>query len=209
MDYQLSDGFCAKDIPSGIVQKIMGVTYHENDDIKISELAYLELLHYDFNGNIAKGELICNKKLAKEVLHIFKDLYDVRYQIEKIRLADEYGGDDDLIMADNNSSCFNYRVIFNTNTVSLHGLGRAIDINPLYNPYIVDGRIMPDNAEPYADRQKDFPHKIAESDLCFKIFSSYGWLWGGNWVNKKDYQHFYKEQSRIRKAICKLRSKIL
>lgn len=206
-DYLLDEGFSAKDIPIEIKQKMMGITYHPNDRIALSDLAYLELLHYDFSGNIAKGELICNKRLAKEILEIFKALYDSRYAIEKIRLADEYGGDDDKIMADNNSSCFNYRVIANTNIISLHGLGRAIDINPLYNPYIVNGRIMPDNAFPYADRGKDFPHKIDENDLCLKVFKSHGWLWGGDWSNNsKDYQHFYKEEKCIKKLINRLKS---
>ena len=207
-EYILAEGFTAKDIPAEIADKIDGVTYHKNDSITIADLAYLEVLHIDFDGKSAKGELICNKKLAKEILHIFKDLYDKKYAIEKLRLADEYGGDDDRIMADNNSSCFNYRVIFGTKTISLHGLGRAIDINPLYNPYIVNGKIMPDNATPFADRDKDFPHKIDKNDVCFKVFKSYGWLWGGDWTDSKDYQHFYKEENGLKRIIQKIKDKL-
>lgn len=204
--YSLTDGFSAIDVPDKIKQKMMGVTFHQNDQISVSDLAYLQLLHYDFNGNVTNGELVCDKRLAKEVLKIFKKLFDNKYPVEKIRLADEYGGDDDRIMADNNSSCFNYRVIADTNVISMHGQGRAIDINPLYNPYIVGNKVMPENAYPYADRTKSFPHKIDENDLCYKIFKSYGWLWGGNWNNSKDYQHFYKPDGKVKKIVLRFKS---
>ncbi len=192
-------------LPTDVIAKISGVTYHENADIKLSDLAYLQISHYDFYGEIQVGEMICHKKIASEVLEIFSELFEIKYKIEKIRLPDEYGGDDEKIMGDDNSSCFNYRTIANTNTVSLHGLGRAIDINPLYNPYIVKGKVMPANAQPYADRSADFPHKIDENDECCKIFKNHGWLWGGAWINSKDYQHFYKPESKFKKIINKIK----
>lgn len=200
----MTPAFTAQPLPQDIAEKINGVTYRPNPDIKLSELYYLKLGYIDFEGNTQTGEMICNKKLAAELLEIFKELYEAKYPIEKIRLADEYGGDDDLIMGDNNSSCFNYRTIADTNTVSLHGLGRAVDINPLYNPYIVGEKVMPSNAAPYADRTKDFPHKIDEEDICCKIFIRHGWKWGGAWTNSKDYQHFYKPDGKVKRLIAKL-----
>ena len=74
----------------------------------------------------------------------------------------------------------------------MHGYGRAIDINPLHNPYIVGGKIMPENAVKFADRSKSFPHKIDHNDLAYKLFKQRGWTWGGDWKTQKDYQHFYK-----------------
>ena len=102
-------------------------------------------------------------------------------------------------MLDNNTSCFNYRTVDNTTTISKHGLGIAIDINPFYNPYIKtnpDGSlyISPSGSEIYADRNVDFPHKIDESDLCYQLFTSHGFKWGGHYKTIKDYQHFYKEK---------------
>jgi len=69
----------------------------------------------------------------------------------------------------------------------------AIDINPRYNPYVVDEKIRPENATDYADRTLDFEHKIDEQDLCYQLFKEKGYTWGGNWINTKDYQHFQKE----------------
>ncbi|WP_124097982.1 M15 family metallopeptidase [Ruminococcus sp. Marseille-P6503] len=200
--------FTSQELPESVIKRISGVTYRENPHIKLSELSYLRVGYIDFEGNTQVGELICGKRLSKDMLNIFRELYEAAYPIEKIRLADEYGGDDDRIMADNNTSCFNYRTVAGTDTISLHGFGRAVDINPLYNPYIAGGRVMPENALPYADRTKDFPHKIDRNDICYRIFTAHGWKWGGEWKESKDYQHFYKPKVKaagLLKAIFRKR----
>lgn len=170
-------------------------------DILISyeDLRYLSVLYYDFNGEVQCGELVCNQGIAQDLLEIFYELYLNEYQIEKIRLIDEYGGDDTASMTDNNTSCFNYRVVDGTDHLSKHALGCAIDINPFYNPYVVfhkDGSdetyISPEGSEIYADRSRDFSYKIDENDLCYKLFKEHGFTWGGDWNSCKDYQHFQK-----------------
>ena len=121
-------------------------------------------------------------------------LYEAGYQLEKVRLVDEYDADDETSMRDNNSSSFNFRFISHTTKISKHGLGLAVDINTLYNPYtkVVDGKriLEPATAGDYVDRTRDFPHKIDHEDLCFKLFTEHGFEWGGDWTSAKDYQHF-------------------
>ena len=100
-------------------------------------------------------------------------------------------------MEDNNTSCFNYRPVEGTSSLSKHALGLAIDINPFYNPYITynkDGseKVSPANASAYADRTASFPYKIDENDLCYQLFKEHGFTWGGHWNSCKDYQHFQK-----------------
>ncbi|MBR7008969.1 MAG: M15 family metallopeptidase [Ruminococcus sp.] len=185
-------GFTACGLPDEIKKKIDGVSYHENHDVGLDELAYLKMQYVDFNGQTQTGEMIVHQSLAREVLEIFSELYRAGYQIEKMRLVDEYDADDERSMADNNSSAFNYRVVADTDMISMHGYGRAIDINPLINPYIVGEKIMPANGAEYADRSKKFAHKIDHDDLCYKLFKERGWTWGGDWKTQKDYQHFYK-----------------
>lgn len=201
--YTYKNGFTSQDIPKAVWENMQGKTYHENPYVKYEDLAYLKVLHYDFEHDVKSGELIVAKKLAKEVLEIFYKLYENEYEIEKIRLCDEYDGNDDRCMADNNSSAFNYRVVDSTDTISMHGYGRAIDINPKINPYIVGDKIMPPNAMQYCDRKLAFKHKIDHEDLCYKVFRSYGWLWGGDWSRTKDYQHFYKERKGRFKAVLR------
>ena len=178
---------------------ITGKSYPDTDkplQISYEELEYVHVLHYDFDGQVQEGELICNQAIAQDLTVIFKELYDNQYPIEKIRLIDAYDADDDASMEDNNTSCFNYRVVEGKATLSNHSYGLAIDINPFYNPYVrtKDGEtlVSPENAMPYADRSTDFPHKIDENDLCCQLFVKHGFTWGGNWNSVKDYQHFEK-----------------
>ncbi len=186
--------FYIEPISDDIFEKMQGKSYKENCTVPREELRYLHILHVGFDNNTHEGELIVNKRIAEDVLDIFKELYKAGYQIEKVRLIDEYNAQDELSMRDNNSSAFNFRYISYSTTLSKHAMGLAVDINTLYNPYIkqVDGRlnIEPANAVQYVDRNRQFPHKIDHDDLCYKLFTKYGFEWGGDWEDSKDYQHF-------------------
>lgn len=191
------NSFYYEPLSEELIQKITGCSYIPNDNISTDELAHVIVLYKDFNNTTQTGELIVNKNVAEDVVDIFRDLYEESYQIEKIRLIDEYNGSDDASMEDNNSSCFNYRNIDGTDTLSDHSLGIAIDINPLYNPYVRtnmgERNVLPPNGIQYADRNIDFPHKIQKGDICYNAFISRGWKWGGEWSDPIDYQHFYKK----------------
>lgn len=192
--------FQISEIDAEIFSRIDSKSYKKNCPLPLNELRYLRLLHRDFEGKTQAGEMICNAQIAEALVEIFRELYAKNYPIEKVRLIDEYEADDELSMRDNNSSCFNFRYVSHTNRISLHGYGLAVDINPLYNPYIkvVDGKkiIAPANSVGYEDRTKKFAHKIEADDLCVKVFAAHGFEWGGSWEEEKDYQHFYIERER-------------
>lgn len=193
--YQLD--FYHEPLSSAIKERITGVSFRENDVTTYDDLRYISVLYVDFNGDTQIGELISSKTIADDLVEIFYELYQANYQIDKIKLIDDYNADDDLSCMDNNSSAFNYRTIGGTDRLSNHGLGLAIDINPVYNPYVTypNGveRISPAGSEMYGDRSQDFPHKIDENDLCYQLFIEHGFTWGGNWNSIKDYQHFEKK----------------
>ncbi len=195
-------GFYITEITDEIFDRIYGLSFKEDCTLPREDLRYLHVLHKDLEGNEHEGEMIVNRHIAKTVLDILKELYEADYPIEKIRLIDEYGADDETSMRDNNSSAFNFRLISHTTRISKHGLGLAVDINTLYNPYtkVVDGEriIEPSTGEPYLDRAADFPYKIDEEDLCYKLFTDAGFEWGGSWEDRKDYQHFEIPTDRIR-----------
>ena len=202
----MSNVFYQIPIPDDIFEKMRGKTYKENCPIPREDLRYLRVLHKDIDGRTLEGELVCHKMIAETLLVIFEELYRQGYPIEKIRLIDEYDAVDEPSMTDNNSSAFNFRTISHTNIISKHGLGIAVDINPLYNPYIFSVPsgaetgadpgsgdeliIEPANGAPYADREKEFAYKIEEGDLCLRLFKEHGFEWGGDWTHAKDYQHF-------------------
>ena len=191
---QPEDAFYIAPISDEIFARIEGKSFKEDCTLPREDLRYLHVLHVDLNGETREGEMIVNRHIAEDVLEILRELYEAEYPIEKIRLVDEYDADDELSMEDNNSSSFNFRFISHTTRVSKHGLGLAVDINTLYNPYtkIVDGvRIVePVTGEPYLDREADFPCRIDHDDLCYRLFTEHGFEWGGDWEDRKDYQHF-------------------
>ena len=188
--------FFISEIPDDIFEKMQGKSYKADCTLPRENLRYIHVLHVGFDNQVHEGELVVNKDIADDVLEIFKELYESGYQIEKVRLVDEYNADDEASMSDNNSSAFNFRFISHTTKISKHGMGMAVDINTLYNPYVktVDGElsIEPANAADYVDRSKDFSHKIDHDDLCYKLFTEHGFEWGGDWMHSKDYQHFEK-----------------
>ena len=193
---QESNVFTASAIPDSIFERMLGKSYPQGCEVPRENLRYLRVAHYDLEGIERVGEMVCNKAIAEDLLDIFRILHQSHYPIEQMRLIDDYGADDDLSMSANNSSCFCYRTIAGTARLSRHSLGMAVDINPLYNPYVrtVNGksRIAPKKGERYADRTLDYPYKITCDDLCTSLFLQHGFRWGGNWTNPKDYQHFEK-----------------
>ena len=179
-------------IPADVEARMRGVSYPDDAEIPLSDLRYLRLSYVDFDGNEQVGELVCNKTIAEDLVSIFRDLYEARYPIRSIRLIDDFGGDDEASMAADNTSCFNYRKKTGMRELSKHALGLAVDINPFENPYVRPSRVRPAGASAFADRSKDFPHKIDKEDLCYKLFRARGFSWGGTWRSVQDYQHFEK-----------------
>ena len=188
--------FCQKQIDGDVLHRIRGKSYKEGCSVPLSDLRYLQVLHYNGQGEVCRGELICHRSISDDLLAIFRQLYEAKYPIERMVLVDEYDADDEASMADNNTSAFNYRYVSGTRRLSKHSQGLAIDINPLYNPYVRkrEGKVMvsPKGAEAYADRTEPFPYKIERGDLCYRLFRAHGFRWGGDWKNSKDYQHFEK-----------------
>lgn len=186
------------DIPisESIYSRIYGKSYKEDCNVPIEDLCYLKLLHFDINYDIRIGELICSSSLANDLVQIFKALYEAKYPIEKMILIDDYNADDEASMNDNNTSAFNFRQIVGGGKLSKHATGHAVDINPLYNPYVktTGGQIYvaPSSALPYVDRTQKFPYMIIKNDICYQLFINHGFQWGGDWETIKDYQHFEK-----------------
>lgn len=182
-----------------LFQRIYGRTFKKDCTISRTELRYVSVLHYTQDGSIRLGELICHKDISTDLVEIFRTLFDQRYPIERMVLADNYDADDLRSMQANNTSCFNFRRVAGSRRLSNHSTGHAIDINPLYNPYVrkrADGtlQVSPAEGRPYANRNKNFAYKIERGDACYRAFTKRGFTWGGNWKSLKDYQHFEKRK---------------
>ncbi|MBR3054162.1 MAG: M15 family metallopeptidase [Firmicutes bacterium] len=182
-----------------VYERIYGRSYVDNPNIGLSDLSYIRMLHYDFDHGIRLGEMIVNADCADDIAAIFRTLYDNGYEIESMKLIEEFwAGDgessDWASCGANNTSAFCYRLIAGGTGLSNHALGRAIDVNPLHNPfYYVSGGYPVDVADiylPYMDRTSGDPHMIHYGDICQSTFEGYGFDWGGNWGSPVDFQHF-------------------
>lgn len=164
---------------------------HIPDDIR-KKLCIVNVYYFGYDSLVHRGQIITDDELKKEVTEIFNELFRKKFPINKIVPIVKYNWSDKLSMEDNNTSCFNYRNIQGTTKLSDHSYGRAVDINPLQNPYInyKTKNRSPENAT-YNKNHKGTIMKDSEIVLVFK---KYGWKWGGDWRYTKDYQHFYKKQ---------------
>jgi len=151
------------------------------------ELALVELSYIGFDGLSHQGRLVLHKELVEDAIQIFAELAARRFPIERIEPVVAYGWDDDASMAANNTSAFNYRMNVHTPTkLSSHALGRAIDLNPALNPFIKGDRILPPGATYDIRVLGTVTEEVAD------LFKKRGWKWGGDWQDRKDWQHFEK-----------------
>ena len=155
------------------------------------ELRLLRVDHWGFDRRVHHGELIVHRDHARRVLAVFATLFKARYPIQRLRPVDAYRADDDRSMAANNTSGFNCRRVSGSSSWSEHAFGRAIDLNPLRNPYVTrGGRVSPPAGRPYADRTRRAAGMIHGGDTVVRAFAAAGWRWGGAWSGSRDYQHF-------------------
>jgi len=152
-------------------------------------LILIEIQYYSFDHKLHQGQLVINKQLRSDLIKIFKRIKQERFPVEKAVPIVYYNWNDEKSMADNNTSAFNYRFIAGTKKLSNHSYGTAIDINPLFNPYIRKDLRQPEGSVYNPSRKGT----ITGDSFLVKEFRLLGWDWGGNWINKKDYQHFEKE----------------
>ena len=180
-------------VPEALALRMRKHSWRQGCPTPIADLVYLHLSHHGYDGAVHDGELVVHKDLASDVLTIFKALFDQHFPVEKMKVIDDYQGDDDGSMADNNTSGFNCRFVAGKPGVfSKHSRGRAIDINPRTNPMVVNGEVFPPAGSAFIDRKKPAPGSLRAGDRAVREFTRRGWVWGGAWASMRDYQHFEK-----------------
>ncbi|KHO17791.1 M15 family metallopeptidase [Mycolicibacterium setense] len=169
----------------------LGVSWRPGCPVPPADLRRITLSYIGFGGRSHRGELVVHRDAVSDVIGIFGDLYAARFPIEKIRTVENYPrADDELSMQDNNTSAFNCRSLAN-GSWSLHAYGRAVDVNPLINPFIsASGELQPTTARKYLDRTRTDQGMIRDGDVVVRAFGERGWRWGGHWRDPVDYQHF-------------------
>ena len=178
-------------LPDDIRRWMNGVSWRPGCPVPLRDLRLIRLRYWGFDRAAHRGRLVVHADVAWKIAGVFRRLYEVRFPIYRMRLVDYYGADDKTSMAADNTSAFNCRWRAGQPGVwSQHAYGRAIDVNPVQNPYIWSGGVSPPNGAPYVDRSNRRKGMIFHGDAVWWAFRNRGWEWGGDWSSEKDYQHF-------------------
>ncbi len=178
-------------VPRERLERMQGTTLHPGCPVSPSDLRRVRVAHRGFDGRRRMGELIVHARIAEPVVRVFRVLYELGYPIERMTPASDFAGDDAASMRANNTSAFNCRPVTGARRgFSSHAYGRAIDLNPLYNPYVKGAVVRPEEGRTWTDRSLDHPARVDASVVS--AFRAEGFDWGGTWRTLRDYQHFQR-----------------
>lgn len=168
-------------------------TLRVDSAVDCQRLALLQFDYFGFDGRLHDdGELVVLDAAADHVANIFDALLKMHFPIQQAKLLNHYDGDDDASMADNNTSAFNDRMVSGGTSISVHAYGLAIDLNPIQNPFLQRQHgtleVSPKAGEGYLNRANVRP---GMAEAVVDLFAENGFsIWGGDWKNPIDYQHF-------------------
>jgi len=158
----------------------------------------VKVVYVNFNGEVKSGTIEIHTDLSLDVKLFFEEALKLGFPVERVVKSSDskYKWNDDALIADNATSGFNYRLIKGTDRPSLHGLGRAFDVNDVLNPYIryVDDTVAVDPS--YAVYDPSTPGTLTADHPLVVFMKKRGWEWGGDWTPESgriDYQHFQKQ----------------
>jgi hypothetical protein len=178
-------------LSSALRQTMTGVSWRPGCPVALDDLRLVRTSHWGFDGRVHVGRLIVNRDVAPEVLGVLRRLYGARFPIRRMVPVDAYGGSDFRSIEADNTSAFNCRYVDGTSRWSEHSYGRAIDVNPIENPYVTSSGTSSHRASrPYLRRDPYRPGMAVEGGVVVRAFDAAGWGWGGRWSAARDYQHF-------------------
>ncbi|MFJ3045748.1 M15 family metallopeptidase [Herbaspirillum chlorophenolicum] len=162
--------------------------------VPCSRLSTVSFDYTDFDGATRSGSVVVLDAVAPQVESLFGELLLRSTPLASAMPLENFDGDDEKSMAANNTSAFNGRPMTGGGAWSKHAYGAAIDINPLQNPYVTKAgspqqQVLPSQAG--ADYVQRMPLRPGQAEDLVGVFYDHGFLvWGGNWKEPIDYQHF-------------------
>ena len=178
-------------ISPALARRMTGVSWRRGCPVGLADLRAVTAIYHGFDGRDRTGTVIVHRDVAPEVLGVLRRLYADGFPIRRMVPVDAYGGSDYRSIEADNTSAFNCRYVDGTTRWSEHAYGRAIDLNPIENPYVTSsGTTSHSASRPYLRRSPFRPGMAAEGHALVRAFDAVGWGWGGRWSGAKDYQHF-------------------
>ncbi len=184
-------------LPAPMRAQLDGRFWHPGCPVSLSQLRVLRVTFVGFDGVAHTGELVVNGDVAAPLGRVFRRLYELRFPIRHMRLADMYGPKRARPKDGDVTGSFECRQAVpspctggqGTGTWSNHAYGHAVDVNPVENPYVGCGMTRDRKARSYLDRSRVRPGMVTPAVVA--AFRSIGWGWGGSWAGStKDYMHF-------------------
>jgi hypothetical protein len=185
--------FVGKIAPLSSKQRALmaGVSWRPGCPVALADLRMLTVSHWGFDGRRRTGRLVVHETAVSPLRTVFRRLYDAQFPVRKLVPIDAYGGSDFRSIEADNTSAFNCRRATGSSSWSEHAYGRAVDVNPIENPYVEGGRVYHDASRAYVSRQPVRKGMAVEGGVLVRAFDAIGWGWGGRWTGSvKDYQHF-------------------
>ena len=177
-------------IDAAQAKRMTGVSWRPGCPVALRELRLLTLAHWGFDGRARTGRLVVHQDVAQDLVGVFRRLHAARFPIRRMVPVDAYGASDFQSIEADNTSAFNCRYVEATSRWSEHAYGRAIDVNPIENPYVSSGRTSHRASRPYVERTPRRPGLAYDGGALVRAFDAIGWGRGGRWTSVRDYQHF-------------------
>jgi hypothetical protein len=178
-------------IPKALRATMTPTSWRPGCPVSLDDLRLVSLAYIGFDGKAHRGRLIVNRDATTAIVGAFRSLYDARFPIRRMVPVDAYGGDDFRSIEADNTSAFNCRPATGSSHWSNHAYGRAIDVNPIENPYISGGKTSHRASVTYLDRGRVRPGMAVTGGALVRAFAAQGWGWGGTWSGStQDTQHF-------------------
>jgi hypothetical protein len=179
------------ELSPGLREWMTGLSWRPGCPVSLDDLRLLSVRHWGFDGRVKRGSVVVHEDVAEDVLSAMRRLFKARFPIRRMVLVDRYGASDFRSIEADNTSAFNCRYVEGTTRWSEHAYGRAIDVNPIENPYVTSGGTVAHDASwEYIDRSRKQQGMILPNGIAVRAFAGIGWGWGGFWNGAKDYQHF-------------------
>jgi hypothetical protein len=170
----------------------LGASWRPGCPVAADQLRRLAIEYWGLDDQAHTGALVVHASVATAVLKVFDRLRDERFPIHRMEPIDAFNGSDEASMDADNTSGFNcrYAVADGPPRWSRHAYGKAIDVNPVENPYLQGGKVQPPAGGAFVDRSPYRPGMAVTDGALVNAFASVGWSWGGRWSATPDYQHF-------------------
>jgi D-alanyl-D-alanine carboxypeptidase len=183
--------FSASPLSAALQTRMRRDSWRPGCPVALTDLRLLRMSYWGFDDRAHSGQMVVNADVVDDVHTAFAKLFAARFPIRRMRLVDDYGASDYASIAHDNTSSFNCRDATGSTQFSQHAYGRAVDINPIENPYVyANGTTTHPPSVPYLDRRRHRTGMAFAGGVLVRAFDAVGWGWGGRWPLPTDYQHF-------------------